>query len=36
MKAAKIPDEKIELIANQNVPRPELALPAIEWALGAK
>ena len=34
MKAAKIPDEKIELIANQNMPRPGLALPAIEKALG--
>lgn len=34
MKAAKVPDEKIELIANQNMPRPSLALPAIEKALG--
>ena len=34
MKAAKIPDEKIELIANQNMPRPGLALPAMEKALG--
>jgi DNA-binding response OmpR family regulator len=34
MKTAKIPDEKIELIANQNMPRPGLALPAIEKALG--
>ena len=34
LKAAKIPDEKIELIANQNMPRPGLALPAIEKALG--
>jgi len=34
MKAAKVPDEKIELIANQNMPRPGLALPAIEKALG--
>ena len=34
MKTAKVPDEKIELIANQNMPRPGLALPAIEKALG--
>lgn len=34
MKAAKVSDEKIELIANQNMPRPGLALPAIEKALG--
>jgi pilus assembly protein CpaE len=34
MKTAKVPDEKIELIANQNTPRPGLALPAIEKALG--
>ncbi len=34
MKAARIPDEKIELIANQNLPRPGLALPAVEKALG--
>jgi DNA-binding response OmpR family regulator len=34
LKASKIPDEKIELIANQNMPRPGLALPAIEKALG--
>jgi pilus assembly protein CpaE len=34
MKALKVPDEKIELIANQNTPRPGLALPAIEKALG--
>lgn len=34
LKAIKIPDEKIELIANQNMPRPGLALPAIEKALG--
>jgi Flp pilus assembly CpaE family ATPase len=34
MKAAKVPDEKIELIANQNAPRPSLALPAMEKALG--
>ncbi len=34
LKTAKIPDEKIELIANQNMPRPGLALPAIEKALG--
>jgi CheY-like chemotaxis protein len=34
MKAARVPDEKIELIANQNMPRPGLALPAIEKALG--
>ncbi len=34
MKAAKIPVEHIELIANQIMPRPGLALPAIEKALG--
>lgn len=34
MKSVKIPDERIELIANQNMPRPSLALPAIEKALG--
>jgi DNA-binding response OmpR family regulator len=34
LKTCKIPDEKIELIANQNMPRPGLALPAIEKALG--
>ncbi len=34
LKAAKVPDDKIELIANQNMPRPSLALPAIEKALG--
>lgn len=34
LKASKIPDERIELIANQNTPRPGLALPAIEKALG--
>jgi pilus assembly protein CpaE len=34
MKAAKIPDEKIELIANQNMLKPGLALPAMEKALG--
>ncbi len=34
LKAAKIPDERIELIANQTMPRPGLALPAIEKALG--
>jgi CheY-like chemotaxis protein/MinD-like ATPase involved in chromosome partitioning or flagellar assembly len=34
MKAAKVPDEHIELIANQIMPRPGLALPAIEKALG--
>lgn len=34
MKAAKIPEERIELIANQNMPRPGLALPALEKALG--
>ena len=34
LKAAKVPDEKVELIANQNMPRPSLALPAIEKALG--
>lgn len=34
LKANKVPDEKIELIANQNMPRPGLALPAIEKALG--
>jgi DNA-binding response OmpR family regulator len=34
MKAAKIPDERIELIANQHMPRAGLALPAIEKALG--
>lgn len=34
LKTAKIPDDKIELIANQNVPKPGLALPAIEKALG--
>ncbi len=34
MKLAKIPDDKIELIANQTMSRPSLALPAIEKALG--
>ncbi len=34
MKAAKFPDEKIELIANQIMPKAGLALPAIEKALG--
>lgn len=34
MKAAKIADEKIELIANQIMPKPGLALPAMEKALG--
>ncbi len=34
LKMAKIPDDKIELIANQTMPRPGLALPAIEKALG--
>jgi pilus assembly protein CpaE len=34
LKFTKLPDEKIELIANQNTPRPGLALPAIEKALG--
>ena len=34
MKTAKVPDDKIELIANQNTARPGLALPAIEKALG--
>ena len=34
LKTVKVPDEKIELIANQNMPRPGLALPAIEKALG--
>jgi Flp pilus assembly CpaE family ATPase len=34
MKMAKVPDDKIELIANQNMARPGLALPAIEKALG--
>jgi Flp pilus assembly CpaE family ATPase len=34
MKAAKVPEEHIELIANQIMPRPGLALPAIEKALG--
>ncbi len=34
LKAAKVPDDRIELIANQNMPRPGLALPAIEKALG--
>ena len=34
LKASKTPDEKVELIANQNTPRPGLALPAIEKALG--
>jgi DNA-binding response OmpR family regulator len=34
MKAAKIPDEKIELIANQIMPKAGLALPAMEKALG--
>ena len=34
MKAAKVPDERVELIANQIVPNPDLALPAIEKALG--
>ncbi|HZY41466.1 MAG TPA: response regulator [Anaerolineae bacterium] len=34
MKAAKVPDERVELIANQIMPRPGLALPAIEKALG--
>ena len=34
LKAAKIPDERIQLIANQVMPKPGLALPAIEKALG--
>ena len=34
MKAAKVPDERIELIANQIMPKAGLALPAIEKALG--
>lgn len=34
MKAAKVPDERIELIANQVMAKPGLALPAIEKALG--
>ena len=34
LKAAKIPEEKIDLIANQITPRPGLALPAMEKALG--
>jgi CheY-like chemotaxis protein len=34
LKAAKIPEEKIELIANQITPRPGLALAAMEKALG--
>jgi len=34
MKAAKLPDERVELIANQIMPKPGLALPAIEKALG--
>jgi Flp pilus assembly CpaE family ATPase len=34
MKAAKVPDERVELIANQIMPKPGLALPAIEKALG--
>jgi CheY-like chemotaxis protein len=34
MKAAKVPDERIEMIANQIMPKAGLALPAIEKALG--
>ncbi len=34
LKAAKVPDEHIELVANQIMPKPGLALPAIEKALG--
>jgi pilus assembly protein CpaE len=34
LKTAKVPDDKVELIANQNMPRPGLALSAIEKALG--
>ena len=34
MKAAKIPDERIHLIASQIMPKPGLTLPAIEKALG--
>jgi CheY-like chemotaxis protein/MinD-like ATPase involved in chromosome partitioning or flagellar assembly len=34
MKTAKVPDERIELIANQIMPNPGLAMPAIEKALG--
>jgi len=34
LKAAKIPDEKIELIANQTMLKAGLALPAMEKALG--
>ena len=34
MKAARIPEEKIELIANQTMLRPGLALAAMEKALG--
>jgi DNA-binding response OmpR family regulator len=34
MKVAKVPDEKIELIANQTMVKPGLALASIEKALG--
>jgi Flp pilus assembly CpaE family ATPase len=34
MKAARLPDERVELIANQIMPKAGLALPAIEKALG--
>ena len=34
LKAAKVPDERVELIANQIMSKPGLALPAIEKALG--
>ncbi|HEY4721911.1 MAG TPA: hypothetical protein VII92_08700, partial [Anaerolineae bacterium] len=34
LKAAKIPDERIHLIANQIMLKPGLALPAMEKALG--
>jgi Flp pilus assembly CpaE family ATPase len=34
MKLAKVPDERLELIANQTMAKPGLALPAIEKALG--
>ncbi len=34
LKTARVPDEKVELIVNQNMPRPGLALSAIEKALG--
>ena len=34
LKAAAIPDERIQLIANQIMPKPGLALPSVEKALG--